>query len=607
MVGSAAVGFRPIPQDVFRRDFNSKDSSLAGDDRSEPLFIGHRKPRFFSFPFDFRATISDFAASSTDLTTVNLRIAIAQLDFLVGDLRGNARRVLQASEDARDRLKAQAVVFPELTLSGYPPEDLILRPDFLDRADRVLRELAGQIRGIAAIVGFPEKRAGLPCNSAAVLQDGGIRAIYRKRALPNYGVFDEKRYFLPGGEPCVFDLAGVPVGLTICEDLWLPGAVEGAAAAGAKLVLNINASPYHADKIREREAVARERVAASGVPLVYANLVGGQDELVFDGASFVMDAAGGIAFRAPEFEETLVSVDFVCADRVEPLAGELAPPLPATESAYRALVTGIRDYVSKNRFEGAVLGLSGGIDSALTLALAVDALGAERVEAVLMPSRYTADMSVEDARLEAEALGVRHHTIPIEPAFDAFLGMLAESFAGLPPDTTEENVQARCRGIILMAFSNKKRKILLTTGNKSEMSVGYATLYGDMAGGFAPLKDVFKLLVYQLSEYRNNLSPVIPRRVIDRPPSAELRPDQKDEDSLPPYAMLDPILALYVEQDKSVAEIIAAGFPEHEVRRVAQMVDRNEYKRRQAPPGVKISRRAFGRDRRYPITNGFGG
>ncbi|WP_221065475.1 NAD+ synthase [Methylomagnum ishizawai] len=537
---------------------------------------------------------------------MKLRIAIAQLDFLVGDVQGNARRVLATALDARDRLKAHAVVFPELTLSGYPPEDLILRPDFLAAAGRELQALAGQIHGITALVGFPEQRIGMPYNSAAVLRDGAVHAVYRKQALPNYGVFDEKRYFLAGHEPCVFDLEGVPVGVTICEDVWVPGAVERAAAAGAKLVLNINASPYQAGKTHQREAVVRERLAVAQVPLVYANLVGGQDELVFDGASFVMDAAGNVTYRAPEFAEALAAVDFVCRDTVEPLPAAIAEPLSEEASVYQALVLGIRDYVDKNRFKGAVLGLSGGIDSALTLALAADALGAERVEAVAMPSRYTADMSNEDARLEAEALGCRFHTIPIEPAFNTFLEMLAPSFAGLPPDTTEENIQARCRGILLMAFSNKTGKILLTTGNKSEMSVGYATLYGDMAGGFAPLKDVPKMLVYRLCEYRNTLSPVIPQRVIDRPPSAELRPDQKDEDSLPPYPVLDAILELYVEQDKSVAEIVALGFPEPIVLRVAGMVDRNEYKRRQAPPGVKISKRAFGRDRRYPMTCGFG-
>jgi NAD+ synthase (glutamine-hydrolysing) len=539
---------------------------------------------------------------------VNLRIAIAQIDLLVGDIAGNTRRVLETAQRARDELRAQAVVFPELTLAGYPPEDLIQRPDFVKQIDRNLRGLASEVRGIDVVLGFPEKQLGMPYNSAAVLRDGRIHAVYRKHALPNYGVFDEKRYFLPGTEPCVFDLQGVPVGITICEDVWLPGAVEQAAEAGAKLVLNLNASPYHANKTQEREKVVWERIAVAGVPVAYVNLVGGQDELVFDGASFVMDAGGRVVARAPEFEESLTAVDFDWDNgKIKSIQGAIAPLLDETASVYQALVLGIRDYVGKNGFRGAVLGLSGGIDSALTLALAVDALGAERIEAVMMPSRYTADISIEDARLEAEALGVVHHLIPIEPAFGSFLSMLEETFRGLPADTTEENIQARCRGVVLMAISNKTGKILLTTGNKSEMSVGYATLYGDMAGGFAPLKDVPKLLVYRLAEYRNSRSQVIPRRVIERPPSAELAPDQRDEDALLPYAVLDPILALYVEEDKSVAEIVSAGFRETDVLRVARLVDRNEYKRRQAPPGVKISRRAFGRDRRYPITCGFGG
>jgi NAD+ synthase (glutamine-hydrolysing) len=537
---------------------------------------------------------------------MTLRIAIAQLDFLVGDVTGNARRVLEASTEARDRLGADAIVFPELTLSGYPPEDLILRRDFLAAVESALDGLAREVTGITAIVGFPENADPGVFNSAAVIRDGAVQHIYRKQRLPNYGVFDEKRYFQPGDSPCVFELGGVPVGLTICEDIWQPGPVEQAARAGARLILNLNASPYQAGKLRDREAVVRERVSTAGIPLVYVNLVGGQDELVFDGASFVMNRHGQITSHAAEFEEALFTVDVEAGPHLEPQPGTVVPPLADDASVYRALVTGIRDYVRKNRFKGAVLGLSGGIDSALTLALAADALGPEQVEAVLMPSRYTADMSNEDAILEAEALGCRHHTIPIEPAFNTFLDMLAPSFAGLPPDTTEENIQARCRGILLMAFSNKTGKILLTTGNKSEMSVGYATLYGDMAGGFAPLKDVPKMLVYRLCGYRNRLSPVIPQRVIDRPPSAELRPDQKDEDSLPPYPVLDAILERYIERDESVANIIAAGYPEHDVIRVARMVDRNEYKRRQAPPGVKISRRAFGRDRRYPMTNGFG-
>lgn len=537
---------------------------------------------------------------------MTLRIVIAQLDFTVGDVRGNTRRVLDTAAEARDRHQAHAIVFPELTLSGYPPEDLILRPDFLRAIHQSLSELIVGIQGITAIVGFPEATDEGLYNSAAVIRNGGIEAIYRKQALPNYGVFDEKRYFQAGHAPCVFDLQGVPVGLSLCEDVWVHGPVEQTAAAGARLIINLNASPFQAGKLRDREQVVRQRVSATGIPILYANLVGGQDELVFDGASFVMDRQGLIVAHGPEFEEALMPVDFSSdAGEIYPLPGQIIAPLESDACLYKALVTGIRDYVRKNHFKGAVLGLSGGIDSALTLALAVDALGADQVEVVMMPSRYTADMSNEDAVLEAEALGCQYHSIPIEPAFNTFLDLLDPCFHGLPPDATEENIQARCRGILLMAFSNKTGKMLLTTGNKSEMSVGYATLYGDMAGGFAPLKDVPKMLVYRLCAYRNRISPVIPQRVMERPPSAELRPDQRDDDSLPPYPVLDAILERYVELDESVAEIIAAGYMEADVLRVTRMVDRNEYKRRQAPPGVKISRRAFGRDRRYPMTNGF--
>lgn len=537
---------------------------------------------------------------------MTLRIAIAQINLLVGDIAGNVRRVVEYATRARDELKAHAVVFPELTLAGYPPEDLLYKQHFLKQIEAALDQVAIQTAGITVIVGFPEQIDGILYNSAAVLRDGGLHKVYRKQELPNYGVFDERRYFHPGKNPCVFDLAGVAVGVTLCEDVWVPGAVEQSAAAGAQLVINLNASPYQADKTGQREQAVLERVAATGIPLVYVNLVGGQDELVFDGSSFVMDANGEVVVRLAEFEEALEMAEFDSTNDLVALPGRMAVPESEVGSVYKALVLGIRDYVLKNGFQGAVLGLSGGVDSALTCVLAVDALGADKVEAIMMPSRYTADMSVEDARWEADALGVEHHAIPIEPAFQSFTGLLADTFMGLPRDTTEENIQARCRGVLLMAISNKKRKILLTTGNKSEMSVGYATLYGDMAGGFAPLKDVSKLLVYRLCEYRNSISPVMPLRVLERPPSAELAPDQKDEDSLPPYAVLDPILERYVEWDQSVEEIIAAGFAEGDVQRVARLVDINEYKRRQAPPGVKISRRAFGRDRRYPITNGFG-
>jgi NAD+ synthase (glutamine-hydrolysing) len=428
---------------------------------------------------------------------------------------------------------------------------------------------------------------------------------YCKQLLPNYAVFDEKRYFACGDQPCVTDVAGIPVGITICEDIWEPGPAAQAAAAGARLLVNLNASPFHAGKHDEREAVLQERARETGLAILYVNLVGGQDELVFDGGSCVVDATGNVTRHAPACVEGLYPVDLRNVQPVQPLPAICAPHLAAEALIYQVLVLGVRDYINKNGFDGAVLGLSGGIDSALTLALAADAIGAERVEAVMMPSRYTSAMSREDARAEADALGVRMHEISIEAPFGSFLEVLEPVFRDSAADTTEENIQARCRGVILMAISNKQHRILLTTGNKSEMAVGYATLYGDMAGGFAPIKDVPKLLVYRLSRYRNSLGQVIPQRVLERPPSAELAPDQQDSDSLPPYEVLDPILERYIENDQSVETIVAAGFDDAIVRRVARMVDRNEYKRRQAPPGVRITQRAFGRDRRYPITRGY--
>ena len=496
---------------------------------------------------------------------MKLKIAIGQINPLVGDVNGNADRVIDAILHARDQLQADAVVFPELTLAGYPPEDLLLREDFLCLVDQALNHIAQESVGIDVVLGYPESSAGKLYNSAAVLRHGKIHTVYRKQKLPNYGVFDEKRYFSPGDKPCIVDFKGVAIAITLCEDVWSPDVVEQSHQLGAQLVLNLNASPFHADKIHEREAVLRERICSTLIPIIYVNQVGGQDELVFDGASFVMDGQGRIVFRAPEFEESIEVIEFECDGTVTAVPGLLAPPYEEVSSDYGALVLGIHDYVNKNGFQGAVLGLSGGIDSALTLALAVDALGPRQVEVVLMPSRYTASMSNEDAVKEAENLQVEYHVIPIEPAFKAFTGMLEETFAGLPPDITEENIQARCRGVILMALSNKKGRLLLTTGNKSEMSVGYSTLYGDMAGGLAPLKDVPKMLVYRLARYRNTLSQVIPERVIVRPPTAELAPKQVDEDSLPPYSVLDPILALYVEQDKSIDDIVAAGFAEDDV------------------------------------------
>jgi NAD+ synthase (glutamine-hydrolysing) len=535
---------------------------------------------------------------------MTLKIALAQTNFLVGNIAANVDNIAQAAIHARDELGADMIVFPELTLTGYPAEDLLLRDDFIVAANNALYQLADRVAGIAMIVGFPERDGASLYNSAAVLHQGAILACYRKRALPNYGVFDEQRYFTAGSQPCVFEFNGTFLGLTICEDVWKVGIIEDNKQAGAELLLTINASPFNSGKIHQREAIICSQVKAAQIPLVYVNQVGGQDELIFDGASFVVNAGGNIVFRAEEFKEQISVVEF---DGNTPLKTACAPSYAEVSSEYQALVLGIKDYVRKNGFQGAILGLSGGIDSALVLALAADALGADKVEAVLLPSRYTQDMSNEDAVLEAEALGVKHHVIPIEPAVTAFTGMLADIFSGAAKDATEENIQARCRGVVLMALSNKQGKLLLTTGNKSEMSVGYATLYGDMSGGFAPIKDVPKMLVYQLARYRNSLSPAIPERAITRPPSAELAPGQVDADSLPPYEVLDPILERYIEKDESAEQIIAAGFRREDVARAISLVDRNEYKRRQSPPGIKITGRAFGRDRRYPITSGYKG
>ncbi len=539
---------------------------------------------------------------------VHLRIVMAQLNFMVGDIAGNADRIAAAAQRARDELAADCIVFPELALTGYPPEDLLLRPAFVEQALAALQGLSRRVEGIDVLLGLPFREGRDLYNAACLLRGGRVAARYDKHLLPNYSVFDEKRYFTAGHRPLVVEIRGVPVGVTICEDVWQPEPVAAAVAAGARLVVNLNASPYHIDKGREREEVVARRVRECGVPMLYINLVGGQDELVFDGESFAMAADGRLTHRAAALTEALVAVDVnYDAGKGEAVlrAGDVVEPPSREAEIYGAIVLGTRDYIEKNRFPGVVLGLSGGIDSALTLAIAVDAIGAARVEAVMMPSRYTSAMSLEDAAAECAALGVAHHVIGIEPPFRAFLDTLAAEFAGAPFDTTEENIQARCRGIVLMAISNKKRKMVLTTGNKSELAVGYATLYGDMAGGFAPIKDVPKTLVYRLARYRNSLQPVIPERVLQRPPSAELAPDQKDEDTLPPYEVLDPILERYIEQDRSPAEIVAAGFDRETVQRVVTMVNRNEYKRRQAPPGVRITRRAFGRDRRYPITSGF--
>ncbi len=536
----------------------------------------------------------------------SLRLALGQLNFLVGDIAGNVEKMRAAVVRARDEMKAHAVVFPELALTGDPPEDLLLRPAFLRDADVGLENLCRAAVGIDVIVGHPYRHEGKLYNAASLLREGAVHATYRKHCLPNYGVFDEKRYFTPGEGACIVGIAGIPIGLTVCEDLWESWPMVESVRAGAGLIVNINASPYHLNKIEQRLEVLTAAARANRVPIVYLNLVGGQDELVFDGDSLVVNADGALAQRSPHFEEGLYLAGFKPGAPVEPLAHAPLPEPTDEESVYAALVLGVRDYIEKNRFKGAVLGLSGGIDSALTLCLAVDAIGADRVQVALMPSRHTSQMSIDDARAQAATLGVKASLIPIEPMYAAFLDALKEEFRGLSPDTTEENLQARVRGMLLMAISNKTGKIVLTTGNKSEMAVGYATLYGDMAGGFAAIKDVPKTMVYRLAAYRNRIKPVIPERVIARPPSAELKPDQKDTDSLPPYDTLDPILERYVERDQSVEEIVKAGFDADTVRRVAAMVDRNEYKRRQAPPGVRITPRAFGRDRRYPVTSGYG-
>jgi NAD+ synthase (glutamine-hydrolysing) len=537
----------------------------------------------------------------------SLRIALAQIDLIVGDVAGNAARIIESAERARDDAGADVVVFPELGVCGYPPEDLLFHAGLRHHVENALRRIGDAVSGIAMVVGFPEYgEGGEIFNACAVLQDGEVLAHYRKHLLPNYAVFDEKRYFTAGTDVAVFTLNDVRIGLNICEDVWAPGPMAAARAAGAEVMLVINGSPFEVLSQRRRESVVRERVAESGVPVVYVNYVGGQDELVFDGGSFVMNSDGDIVYRAPSFEQAMDTVVLEPAPTgIVAKPGPVAPPQDKVTRVYEALVLGTRDYVAKHGFPGVVIGLSGGIDSALVLAIACDALGADKVRAVQMPFRYTSAMSQEDSGTQAELFGVAYDVIPIEPMYEATIRQLHPVLGDTEPDATEENIQSRCRGLLLMAISNKTGRMLLTTGNKSEMAVGYATMYGDMAGGFAPIKDCSKSLVYELARYRNTLGEAIPERVITREPSAELRPDQKDSDALPDYAVLDPILEAFIEDDLSVAEIAARGFDRETVIRVLEMVKRNEYKRRQAPPGVRISRRAFGRDWRYPITSGY--
>ncbi|HDL7749797.1 TPA: NAD+ synthase [Yersinia enterocolitica] len=532
-----------------------------------------------------------------------LSIALAQLNWLVGDIEGNTERMLQTLHE-QQKAGADLVMFSELALSGYPPEDLLYRDDFYQRCEAQLDRLQAATQQTAVLVGHPWREEGNLYNALSLFADGKLLGRYFKQQLPNYGVFDEKRYFSAGHDTCVVELKGYRLGLLICEDLWFDGPVDAVKAAGAEIVLSINASPYNREKPYIRKTLMAAHCQRTGLPLVYLNQIGGQDELIFDGCSKVFDAAGNMTHRLAAFAEQTTLLQFNECEVVPMMAP--AAELPPLAQVYEALVLAVRDYVTKNDFNGAVLGLSGGIDSALTLAIAVDALGKDKVQALMMPFRYTADISIADAKEEAEILGIEFDVLSIEPMFDAFMGQLSPMFAGTARDTTEENLQARCRGVVLMALSNKRRSIVLTTGNKSEMAVGYATLYGDMAGGFDVLKDVPKTLVFKLSEYRNTVSYVIPQRVITRPPSAELAPDQKDEDSLPPYDILDAILEGYVEQDKSVADLVAEGFDETIVRKVIRLVDINEYKRRQSAVGPRITARNFGKDRRYPITSGFG-
>ncbi len=531
---------------------------------------------------------------------MQMKIALAQLNPVVGDLAGNAGRIADMARQAAEA-GARLLVTPELCLCGYPPEDLALRSDFYLENARALESLAAQLpAGMTVLVGHPLVEGDDRFNAASVLRDGAIVATYRKQKLPNHSVFDEVRTFQPGTEPCVFECDGIRFGINICADIWEPGPATQARDAGAQVLLVPNASPFHMNKQDERFEVARARIAECGLPMIYVNMVGGQDELVFDGTSFCMDAGGQVTAQFPAFAEGLHYVDL--ADGVA--RGEVIPLPPPEASVYQALVQGVRDYVAKNHFPGAILGLSGGIDSALTLVVAVDALGPDKVRAVMMPSEFTAGMSLEDAEELADKLGVKYDVLPIKRMYDAYLEELAGEFDDLPFDQTEENIQARIRGTLLMALSNKFGQLVLTTGNKSEMASGYATLYGDMAGGFAVLKDVSKTLVWRLARCRNCIGgQVIPERIITRPPSAELRADQCDQDSLPPYDILDAIMERYVEQDMAPRDIVAAGFTVADVRLVIRLIDRSEYKRRQSPPGIRITPRGFGRDRRYPITN----
>ena len=539
-----------------------------------------------------------------------MKIAICQINATVGDIAGNAAKIIDFANRAKIA-GASLIITPELALCGYPPEDLLFREDFRQACEQALMRLTDQIKNISLLIGHPQVDNGHLYNAASLIENGKIVATYHKQCLPNYSVFDEQRYFMAGDAPLVFNHQGAKFGVIICADGWESAPALQAKQAGAEFLLSLNASPYHIDKLETRYEVLKERVAETGLPIIYCNLVGGQDELVFDGASFVLDKTGKVTQQLPSFEEQLCVIDIDAAGLIHSSAGlqtNIHAPSRASHSApleasvYNALTLGLKDYVNKNGFPSVVLGLSGGIDSALTLAIAVDALGADRVKVVLMSSEFTANISVDDAIEMANLVGVKYSQIPIKDLFSQFTSALKPEFGDLPFNTAEENLQARIRGTLLMALSNKFGSMVVTTGNKSEMAVGYSTLYGDMAGGFSLLKDVPKTLVYKLAEYRNGLSHVIPTRIITRAPSAELRHDQKDQDSLPAYEILDAIMQAYVEDDLSRDAIIAKGFSDKDVARVCNLIDKNEYKRRQAPVGVRITQRGFGKDRRYPIT-----
>lgn len=547
--------------------------------------------------------------------TQQIKVVMAQINFVVGDIEGNTNEMIRYAQEAIAEHKGDMIVFPELCLTGYPPEDLLLRPSLQLRVSKAIAKMKSAQLPIICVIGYPQHQDGKLFNSLMVLNGDRELGVYQKQCLPNYQVFDERRYFKKGNSPCVLPLFGINVAFTICEDMWEPEPVAQAKAAEADLMININASPFHIGKQNERRDLLFKRSDEGGFPIVYVNLIGGQDELVFDGRSMVVEPNGKLQYLAPAFMEGLYCVTMEIdapegndSERISVLDKSIAESPEAEAEVYQSLVLGLRDYVTKNRFSGVVLGLSGGIDSALTLAIAVDALGKDRVKAVMMPFAYTSPLSLSAASQQAQNLGAEYSVISIEQIYESFMGALNAEFAGYEVDVSEQNLQARCRGVLLMAISNKKGLLVLTTGNKSEIAVGYSTLYGDMAGGFDVLKDVSKTLVYRLSRYRNTHyentpREVIPQAVIDRPPSAELAPDQEDQDSLPPYDILDKVLELYIEKDFSAAAIVAAGFDEAMVRKVLRLVDINEYKRRQSPIGVRLTQRGFGRDRRYPITN----